>query len=94
MHQVDELALLQPQLRLTHDEVQFHRQRPDWLRTDSDGFDALLDVHEPVSTEDLNRLLPRLVKSSDADPGDAELTYPRRILIVDVGDFREEPERE
>ena len=94
MQQVDELALLQPEPQFTQDEVVFHQQRPDWLRTDSDGFDALLGVHEPISTKDLFRRLPRLVKSPDEDPGDAELTYPRRILAVDIGDFSKDRERE
>ena len=42
MQQVDDLALLQPEPHFTHDEVVFHRQRPDWLQTDSDAFDSLL----------------------------------------------------
>ena len=68
--------------------------QPDWLKTDSEGFADLLGVHEPLSTRDVIRLLPRPVKSADEDPGDAELTYPRRILAVDVGEFSKDPERE
>ena len=94
MQQMDELALLQPEPQFTHGEVVFHRQRPDWLQTGSDAFDALLDVHEQLSTQDLNRLLPRFVKSLNETPGDAELTYPRRILAVDVEDFSKDPDSE
>ena len=94
MQQVDELALLQPEPQFTRDEVVWHQPRPDWLKTDSEGFADLLGVHEPLSTRDVIRLLPRPVKSADEDPGDAELTYPRRILAVDVGEFSKDPERE
>lgn len=94
MQQVDDLALLRPELQLTGDRVAWERQMPDWLETDSAGFDDLLNVCEPLSTRDLIRRLPRLVKLPEEDPGDADLTYPRRVLAVDVGDFSEEPRRQ
>ena len=94
MQQVDDLALLQPEPQFTHAEVEFRRQRPDWLQTDSDAFDALLKVREPLSTEDLQALLPRPFESPSKDAEDAELTYPRRILAVDVANFTKEPEME
>ena len=90
IQQVDELALLQPEPRIAHDKVVFHQQSPDWLQTDSDAFDSLLEIHESLSTEDLRRFLPRLVKQPDKEARDTELTYPRRILVVDVGDFGRE----
>ena len=93
MEQVDELALLQPGLQSTCSEVMFHRRSPDWLQTDSDAFDALLDIHGSLSTKHLKRLLPRLVKSPRGNAGDTELTYPRRVLVVDARDFNEEPDR-
>ena len=94
IEQVDELSLLQPEPQFTHDEVVFHPQRSDWLQTDSDAFDSLLEIREPLSTKDLQGLLPRLVQPPDEDPGDAELTYPRRLLAVDVEHFSKELERE
>ena len=92
MQQVDDLALLQPEPQFTHDEVVFHQQMPDRLQTDSDVFGALLKIDEPLSTEDLRALLPLPVESPNKDAEDAQLTYPRRILVVDVGDFNKEPE--
>ena len=92
MQQVDELALLRPELRLTCDQVTWLRQRPDWLETGSEGFDDLLNVREPLSMRDLLRRLPSLVRSPDEDPEDADLTYPRRILAVDIGDSGKDPE--
>ena len=94
MQQVDGLSLLKSELQYTHGKAVFHRKSPDWLRVDSTGFDSLLEIREPVSTEDLQRLLPRLVKWPHDHSGDAELTYPRRILAVDVGNFRKGPETE
>ena len=93
IEQVDDLARLQPEPQFTQDEVVWHRRMPNWLQTDSDAFDSLLEIHEPLSTQDLLSLLPRLDQSPDEDPGDAEITYPRRILAVDVGDIGQEPER-
>ena len=94
IEQVDDLSLLQPEPQLTNDGVVFHRQRPDWLQTDADGFDSLLEIDGALSTTDLQGLLPGPVQAHDEDLGDAELTYPRRVLIVDVGDFSGEPQRE
>ena len=94
IEQVDDLARLQPEPQFTQDEVVWHRRMPNWLQTDSDAFDSLLEIHEPLSTQDLLSLLPRLDQSPDEDPGDAEITYPRRILAVDVGDIGQEPERD
>lgn len=90
LQQLDELALLRPEPHFTHDGVVFHRARPDWLITDSEGFDALLEVDEPLSTRDLTRLLSPIVKLPGEDSGCAELTYPRRILAVDVTDSIED----
>lgn len=84
IEQVDDLARLQPVPHVTQDKVLFHRQWPDWLQTSSEGFDSLLEIHEPLSTEDLQGLLPHLVASPHEHQADAELTYPRRILAVDV----------
>ena len=86
MQQVDELALLQPEPQFRHDRVVFHRQIPHWLQTDSEAFDSLLEIHEPLSTEDLLSFLPRLGIPREEDAEDTELTYPRRILAVDAGD--------
>ena len=83
-----------PALTVRHDKVMFHRQRPDWIQTDAEAFDALFNIHEPLSTEDLNRLLARPVEPPDEYLGDRELTYPRRVLAVDVGDSTKEPESE
>lgn len=91
MQQVDELGLLQPELQLTGDEVVWHRPKPHRLVTDSDGFDDLLNVQESLSMRDLLRRLPGLINPPDEDPGDKQLTYPRRILAVDVGDFSSDP---
>lgn len=92
MQQVDELALLAPEMQLTGEQVAWPQQRPDWLETGSEGFGDLLNVREPLSMRDLLRRLPSLVKSPDEDPEDADLTYPRRILAVDVGDSSRDPE--
>ena len=94
MQQVDDLSLLKPELQFTHRKPLFHRQTADWLQADSDGFGSLLDAHEPLSTEDLRRLLPRPVESPDVPPEDAELTYPRRVLAVDIRESESEPESE
>jgi len=94
MRQVDDLSRLKPELRIEHDKPVFHRQSPDWLQTDSIAFDSLLEIREPVSPENLQSLLPRLVERPHDDPRDAEPTYPRRILAVDIGDLRKEPESE
>ena len=94
MREVDDLSRLKPELRIEHGKPMFHQQDPDWLQTDSTAFDSLLEIREPVSPEDLQGLLPRLVKWPHEYPGDAELTYPRRVLAVDVGDLRMEPESE
>ena len=93
IEQVDELALSKPELQNAHGKAEFHQQSPDWLQTDSTAFDSLLAIHEPVSTEDLQTLLPHLMKWSHERPRDAKLTYPRRVLAVDVGNVSEEPER-
>ncbi len=94
IEQVDELALLKLELQTAHGKAVFHRQSPDWLQTDSTAFDSLLEIREPVSTEDLQGLLPHLVKWSHDHPGGAELMYPRRILAVDVQDFHKGSETE
>ena len=92
--QVDELSLLRPKLQSVKDEVVFHQASPDWLQTDSDGFDALFEVDGAISTRELEGLLRRDVRASDEEVGDIELTYPRRVLIVDVEDLSVELERE
>ena len=94
VQQVDVLSLLEPELQIENGKAVFHRKSPDWLQTDSTAFDSLLEIREPVSTEDLEGLLPDLVRWPHEQPGDAGLTYPRRILAVDLGNFHEEPERE
>ena len=52
----------QPERATRTDIAVFHRQRPDWLQTNSTAFDSLLEIREPVSPENLQGLLPRLVK--------------------------------
>jgi len=37
---------------LKRDRVAWGCQMPDWLKTDTEGFDHLLDVHEPLSTRE------------------------------------------
>jgi hypothetical protein len=91
---LDELALLRPEPQFTQDGVVFHQARPDWLIADSEAFDALLEVDKPLSTGNLMRLLPPMVKVSGEDSCCADLTYPRRILAVDVTDSSEESRRE
>ena len=93
IQQVDELARLQPELQLIGDKVGWNRPTPQWLVTDSDGFDDLLNVQESLSMRSLLRRLPRLINARDEVPGDKQLTYPRRILAVDVGDSGSDPER-
>ena len=92
MGQVDALSLLRPELQLVEDEVVFRRQSPDWLQTDSDGFDSLLEVDGSISTTELEILLARGVRAPDEEAGDRALTYPRRVLMVDVGDIGIQPE--
>ena len=94
MQQVNDLSRLKPELHIEHGKPVFHQQDPDWLQTDSTAFDSLLEICEPISPEDLQGLLPRLAKWPHEYPADAEPTYPRRVLAVDVTDFRKEPERE
>ena len=91
---MNDLARWEPEPQITQNEVVFHRQMPDWLQTDSDAFDSLLEIREPLSTHDLRSRLPRPAQSPDEDPGDAEMTYPRRIMAVDVGDFSQDPDGE
>ena len=94
MEQADDLALSRPEPRVRHDKVMFHRQRPDWILTDDEPFDSLFEIREPLSTEDLNRLLTRPVEPPDEYLGHRGLTYPRRVLAVDVADSTKEPESE
>ena len=94
MEQADDLALSRPEPRVRHDKVMFHRQRPDWILTDDEPFDSLFEIREPLSTEDLNRLLTRPVEPPDEYLGHQGLTYPRRVLAVDVADSTKEPESE
>ena len=93
IEQVDELALSKPELQTAHGKAEFHRQSPEWLHTDSTVFDSLLEIREPVSTKDLQALLPHHVNLPHERPTDTEFTYPRRILAVDVGNVSEVPER-
>ena len=94
IEQVDELSLLRPEPEISNGKVVFHRERPDWLRTDTDGFDSLLGIDGALSATELRGLLPGRGQAADRDPGGAELTYPRRVLAVDVGDLSDETERE
>ena len=94
IQQIDDLSLLKPELQSTPGTAVFHRQNPDWLRTDTTGFDSLLEIREPVSTKALQALLPHHVNLPHERPIDTEFTYPRRILAVDVGNVSEVPERE
>ena len=94
MQQVDNLSLLKPELRSTYPKTEFHQQSPDWLETNSSAFDSLLEIREPVSREKLQSLLPRPANWHHGHPGDADLTYPRRILAVDVDDLGKQSERE
>ena len=87
--QVDELALGRPELRVKLGRVVFEQQRPDWLRTDSDAFDALLEVRGDLPGDALQALLLPTVDSREGDAEDVELTYPRRVLAVDVADEQE-----
>ena len=91
IEQVDALSLLRPELRVAHGRVVVERRRPDRLRTDSDGFDALLEVEGALPATDLRDLLSGVEQASDE--GHAEPAYPRRVLVVDVGVSGEEPER-
>lgn len=90
MQQVEDLSLLEPELQSTRGNAVFHQQSPDWLQTNSTEFDSLLKIREPVSTEELQGLLPHLVNWSRDQQRGANLTYPRRILAVDVEDIRKE----
>ncbi len=92
--QVDGLSMLRPEPRFAGDQVVFVGRRPDWLRTDSNGLDALLEVKGLLSATDLRGLLSGFVRVPDEEPGDVERTYPRRVLVVDTGEFGEEPESE
>ena len=92
--QVDDLSLLRPELRVTNGEVVFDRRRADWLHTDSDGFDALFEIKGAVSVTELRGIVSAPVQIADEDSGDAELTIPRRVLVVDAGDLSEGLERE
>ena len=91
IQQLDDLALLQPIQRFTTDKAVFRREEPDWLQTDTDVFDTLLNIRGPLSKEDLQGLLLPPIEPSNED---AQLAFPRRILVVDVGKFSEEPESE
>lgn len=92
--QVDELSLLKPELKSVEGKAVFHRQSPDWLRTDSEGFGLLFEVEGAISTTALESLLRRDVQAPDERADEVETTYPRRVLAVDVGDPSAEPERE
>ena len=92
--QVDGLSLLRPQLRLARGRALFDRRKPDWLRTDSSGFDALLEVDGVLQAPDLRSLLSGADHAPDEEPGRPEPAYPRRVLAVDVGDAGEESDRD
>lgn len=91
---VDGLARLRPDLPFASHEGETEGRSPDWIRTDSDGFEALLEIDGPISATDLRGVLPGFVQAQDEEPWDAEWTYPRRVLVVDVGDFGEELDSE
>ncbi len=88
--QVEALALSQPEPRVRENEVFFHQKMPEWIQTGTQAFDSLFEIDEPLAIEDANELFTRLVEPSDVDFDDSQLTYPRRVLAVDVGDSRKE----
>ena len=92
MEQADELALSRPEPHVKRDQVVFHRQKPDWIQTDAEPFDSLFQIDEPLLADDLSSLLTRPFQSPDEDLGRGELTYPRRVLAVDVADSTRERE--
>ena len=75
MEQMDQLALARPEPRVEYGKVAFDRQRPDWIRTDTEAFDALFDIREPLSAAELNRRLARSTGSCGEHLEDGELLY-------------------
>ena len=94
LKQTDALRLSQPEPEVSDDRVFFHQRRPDWIQTGTDQFDFLFDIEEPVSIENLNRLFAHLATPRHEVLGDAELTYPRRVLAVDLVGSKMDPDRE
>ena len=80
MQQVDELAVLRPEVEVVDEEVVVHRESPDWLRTDSEGFESLFEVDGVISTTELGGLLRRDVQVRDEEIRDVGNELPASSL--------------
>ncbi len=94
MEQVDLLAFLPPETSVSDDKVVQHRRVPEWIKTETELFDSLFEVNELLSTEEVDRRFGRFLEPVDENLGVDELTYPRRVLAVDVSVSKKERERE
>ena len=91
IEQVHSLALSQPVSHISKGQAHFRQEPLEWIQIESRAFDNLFEINEPLSIEDAFELFTRLVKPSEVDMEDRPLTYPRRVLAVDVDSSTKEP---
>ena len=90
IEQVDSLALSQPVPHVSEGQVLFRQETPERIQTETRAFDTLFEINEPLAIEDAIELFARLVEPSKVDLKDRPLTYPRRVLAVDVDNSTKE----
>lgn len=94
VQRVDELSGSRPELQSARDKAVFLREGPDWLRKDSVGMDLLFEMEGTLSPARFDSEVRPDLQAGDGETADVVATYPRRVLIVDVGDVGVDPERE